>query len=135
MNTNQGNRPQNFGQQRTFRPSMPMGQVAPDCKNYGKKHFGPCSKAMVVCFNCKQKGHYANECPEKNSVCKNCGKIGHWAKNCRAPDLRNNFIAARGAPQANQPRARTFNMSMQDAVRDANVVAGTLPINSVNAKV
>jgi len=40
-----------------------------------------------------------------------------------------------GAASATQPRARTFNMTMKDAVQDADVVAGMLPVNSVNAKV
>jgi len=38
-------------------------------------------------------------------------------------------------PPQNQPRARTFNMSMKEAVQSPNVVAGTLPVNSVNALV
>ena len=38
-------------------------------------------------------------------------------------------------PQQNQPRARTFNMSMKEAVQNPNVVAGTLPVNSLNALV
>ncbi|KAL8148130.1 hypothetical protein AgCh_005467 [Apium graveolens] len=38
-------------------------------------------------------------------------------------------------PPQNQPRARTFNMSMKEEVQSLNVVAGTLPVNSVNALV
>ena len=38
-------------------------------------------------------------------------------------------------PPKNLPRARTFNMSIKEAVQSPNVVAGTLPVNSVNAQV
>ena len=39
------------------------------------------------------------------------------------------------SPATAQPRARTFNMTMRDAVKNADVVASTLPINSIHAKV
>ncbi|XP_074374542.1 uncharacterized protein LOC141714948 [Apium graveolens] len=38
-------------------------------------------------------------------------------------------------PQKNQPRARTFNITMKEAVQSSSVVAGTLSVNLVNVKV
>ena len=34
-----------------------------------------------------------------------------------------------------QPPAKTFNMTMKEAVKDADIVAGTLLVNSMHAKV
>lgn len=51
-------------------------------------------------------------------------------------DCTVNQPAASGASRASSnrpPAARTFNMTVQDAVRDAYVIAGTLLLNSVSA--
>ncbi|KAK1401957.1 hypothetical protein POM88_001562 [Heracleum sosnowskyi] len=57
-------------------------------------------------------------------------------KDCRAPATVNNMIRAIEAPPVVnvQPLARTYNMSMGEAVRDSDVVAGTLLVNSFPAK-
>ena len=108
----------------------------PECKTCGKKHLGVCNKLSVTCFKCNQKGHYAREC-KAGIICHRCGKPGHMVKDCRVPAPRNTMIRAIEAPPAMniQPQARTFNMTMNDAVKDADVVAGTLLVNSVDAKV
>ena len=128
----QGNRPQISNQPRMQRPPLP------ECKICGKKHPGVCNKANIVCYKCNQKGHYANECQNQKAgtVCYKCGKLGHIAKDCKAPALVNNMLRLTGPPStSNQPRARTFNMTMGDAIQNTDVVAGTLPINSISAKV
>ena len=58
------------------------------------------------------------------------------AKDYRSTTTTTNKVLRIGAaPAATQPKARTFNMTIKDAIKDSYVVAGTLPINSVNAKV
>ena len=108
----------------------------PECKTCGKKHLGVCNKLSVTCFKCNQKGHYAREC-KAGIICHRCGKPGHIVKDCRVPAPRNTMIRAIEAPPAMniQPQARTFNMTMNDAVKDDDVVAGTLLVNFVDAKV
>ena len=141
----QSNPQQNVNQQRQQRPPVP------DCKTCGKKHSGVCNKSTIVCFKCNQKGHYANECKNQRApiLCNRCGKPGHIAKNCRtgmpaatnnlmriaAPSQNTDMLRIEGPSAGNNPRARTFNMTMRDAVQNSDVVAGTLSVNSVPAKV
>ena len=142
----QGSQQQNMNQQRPQRPPLP------DCRTYGKKHIGVCVKANIVCFKCNQKGHYANECKSQKPpiLCNRCGKPEHIAKNCRsgmpatttnnllritAPTKTPEMLKIEGPSSENHPRARTFNMPMRDVVQNSDVVAGTLSVNSVPAKV
>ncbi|KAL8121324.1 hypothetical protein AgCh_018164 [Apium graveolens] len=135
------NRFQNSNQQRSNRPPMP------DCKFCGRKHSGIC-KANSVCYKCNMKGHHAHECRNQMQevTCFRCGKTGHYANNCKEQVQSVNVSRIvgpssqgvpriEGAPVKNQPKSRTFNMTMQDAVQSSDVVAGTLPVNSVDAKV
>ncbi|XP_074356083.1 uncharacterized protein LOC141695762 [Apium graveolens] len=68
-----------------------------------------------------------------------CGKVGHMARNCKEPVHKANVLRITGPPpppaQTFQPRARTFNIIRKDAVQNANMVAGSLAINSVKVKV
>ncbi|KAK1384047.1 hypothetical protein POM88_021782 [Heracleum sosnowskyi] len=124
------NRPPNNNQQVVSRPPLP------ECKTCGKRHPGICHRLSIICFKCNQKGHYARDC-KTSIVCHRCKRPGHMIKDCRALATVNNMIRAIEAPPAVdvQPLARTYNMSMREAVRDSDVVAGTLLVNSVNAKV
>ncbi|KAL8090813.1 hypothetical protein AgCh_040034 [Apium graveolens] len=74
--------------------------------------------------------------PEMN--CFKCGKVGHMSRNCKEPVQKANVLRISGPPPllapAAQPRARTFNMIMKDAMQNADVVACTLVINSVEVK-
>ena len=45
------------------------------------------------------------------------------------------MLKIEGPSTENHPRARTFNMTMRDDVQNSDVVAGTLSVNSVPAKV
>ncbi|XP_074327576.1 uncharacterized protein LOC141665490 [Apium graveolens] len=113
------------------------------CKTCGKRHPGRFNKLNVKYFKCNQKGHYSLECMsgtgKPDMTCFKCGKVGHIARNGKEPVQKANVLRIAGPPlppaQTVQPRARTFNMMMKDAVQDADVVAGTLAINSVEAKV
>ena len=142
----QGSQQHIVNQQRLQRPQLP------DCRTCRKKHTGVCVKANIVCFKCNQKGYFANECKsQKPPILGNrCGKPGHIAKNCRsgipatatnnllritAPTQTMKMLKIEGPSSENHPRARTFNMTMRDAVQNSDVVVGTLSVNYVPAKV
>ncbi|XP_063943376.1 uncharacterized protein LOC135150632 [Daucus carota subsp. sativus] len=120
------------------RPSMP------ECQTCGKRHGGVCNKLNVVCFKCNQKGHYSRECQNQPAIkdqtnrgstsktpaigytCFKCGKPGHMAKDCKTPAPVSNALRIMGTvPEVNEPpRARVFDMSVKDAIQDADVVTG-----------
>ncbi|WOH05987.1 hypothetical protein DCAR_0625410 [Daucus carota subsp. sativus] len=59
------------------------------------------------------------------------------AKDCKTPAPASNALRIMGTvPEVNEPpRPRVFDMSVKDAIQDAEVVTGTLNVNSINAKV
>ena len=108
------------------------------CKECGKNHSGRCLKGKNVCFNCGQEGHISSSCPApRRNGCFVCGALDHQARNCpkksttggsggsgvRGTGGGNLTIA--GPPTPNRPTARTFNMTVQDAVASRDIVSGT----------
>lgn len=61
------------------------------------------------------------------------------ARNCKEPVQKANVIRIAGPPPPLAPpvqsRARTFYMTMKDDVQDSDVIACTLYMNSLKAKV
>ncbi|KAL8120759.1 hypothetical protein AgCh_017802 [Apium graveolens] len=144
-NGGQGNHFQNSNQQRPNHPPIPDFQFC------GRKHFGNCN-ANVTCFKCGRKGQFANVCQNLTqgqnlgTGCYKCEKSGHIARNFPTQGTTSNTPRLTGAPSQNvpriegpptkdQPKARTFNMTIKDAVQSSDVVAGTLPVNSIDAKI
>ncbi|XP_074368990.1 uncharacterized protein LOC141708980 [Apium graveolens] len=105
----------------------------PECKTCGRKHHGECYQENVTCFNCGQKGHHASRCKEKATICYSCGKKGHMAKDCQKQAPNESSKLRLMAPPSNKPTARTFNMTVKDAIADNDVIAGTLLVNSEDA--
>ncbi|KAL8146288.1 hypothetical protein AgCh_004148 [Apium graveolens] len=64
------------------------------------------------------------------------GNEGHIARDCKTPAPVSNALRIMGStPAVNEtPRARVFDMSVKDAIQDTDVVAGTLNVNSLCAK-
>lgn len=63
-------------------------------------------RRLVVCFNCKEQGHIAINCPKpKNRVCYNCNQPGHMAKDCTQP-RRIGHGNQQNAQRVGQPRHR-----------------------------
>ncbi|XP_074377615.1 uncharacterized protein LOC141719132 [Apium graveolens] len=94
----------------------------------------------MTCFKCKQKVHYSNECPTSkvDVTCFRCRRKGHVARDYRGPAMAASvpkILALPPPPQQGQPKARTFNMIIKEAVHSPSVIAGTLSVNAVNAKV
>ncbi|KAK1365776.1 hypothetical protein POM88_041337 [Heracleum sosnowskyi] len=105
----------------------------PDCKTCGRKHLGECTLKSTTCFKCNKTGHYSKTCLQKNQKCFQCGKLGHLKRDYPMANPVGSRIS--GAASNKPPTARTFNMTLKDAVRDPNVIAGTLLLNTINANV
>ena len=110
------------------------------CKYCGKKHGGVCTKRNNTCFNCGLVGHLAVACKKpKTNRCFKCGKEGHFAKECpqneEKPHEEKEWKGSAGTQPRNKATARTFNMSVHDALEANDVITGTFMISSVNAYV
>lgn len=92
-----------------------------------------CTMPVVKCFKCHKEGHYATVCPGNSAKCFQCGRLGHKRKDC--PTLGQTASRVSGVASNKPPIARTFNITVQDAVRNTDVMAGTLLLNSVSANV
>ena len=124
----QGGRQSGVSYSNQSRPPFPDGKMC------GKKHTIVCSHRIITCFKYGQTGHYSNVCPKGNpNSYFQCGRLGHLRKDC--PMNRPAALGASKAASNRTPTARTFNMTVQDAVRNTDVLAGTLLLNSVNANV
>ena len=127
------------GRQSGVTQSMSSRPPLPECKTCGRKHVGTCVRQEIRCFRCGQTGHFANNCSKPNvvfnssTVCFKCGKAGHIARECKTGGPTTSKQS--GNTPIKAPTARTFNMTVGEAIRDAEVIAGTLSLNSINAHV
>lgn len=44
------------------------------------------------CFNCKMKGHFANQCTKPKIECKTCNRLGHLAQDCRRGVVKSQVV-------------------------------------------
>ncbi|KAK1401483.1 hypothetical protein POM88_001088 [Heracleum sosnowskyi] len=93
----------------------------PDCKTCGRKNARICALGTVNCYKCNRPGHFSNAFPQNNMTCIQCGRTGHLRKDCKSakPAASGMSRAASNKP----PTAKTFNMTVRDAVRDTDVIA------------
>ena len=87
---------------RSGQKKMEINAMEEDIQQYEREQgeVNAISKADVVCYACKKKGHYKDECRDKpllrqgqaswRPTCFNCDKTGHRARECRLPKKNGN---------------------------------------------
>ncbi|KAL8115621.1 hypothetical protein AgCh_022211 [Apium graveolens] len=125
---------QGGGQSRATFHSQPRAPI-PECQTCKRRHLGVCTQARapLKCYRCDQVGHLANNCTRPNVTCFQYGKVGHIRKDC--PILKPPASGMSRAVSNRPPASRTFNMTVQDVVRNTDMIASTLLLNSEHANV
>ncbi|KAM0030778.1 putative transcription factor interactor and regulator CCHC(Zn) family [Helianthus debilis subsp. tardiflorus] len=104
----------------------------PKCKICRKHHFGRCrfeqKSQPKACGICKSSVHRTLEYKRlKDATCYSCNEKGHIKTNC--PKV------AKKAEEGRKTNARVFQMNVQEAIQNDNVITGTFLINDVYARV
>ena len=131
------------------------------CQNCGRVHQGPCHLAPCACFRCGQTGHFARACPYSryqqaypqgfsSSIAQSAiqpqfyplqSSAQYGGQQDRGPVVRpTGRPSGRGFVQpstshAGRGQARVFTLTPQDAQASNVVVAGTLFVCSLDARV
>ncbi|KAK1424323.1 hypothetical protein QVD17_19650 [Tagetes erecta] len=103
------------------------------CKICGKLHKGECYFKNKPCINCGKTSHGMANCPSKMALCYKCYKPGHKRADC--PELMHGGERTEVKNEIPKPRARSFQITAEEAKIETNVVAGTFMINSIPARV
>ncbi|RHN60028.1 putative nucleotidyltransferase, Ribonuclease H [Medicago truncatula] len=93
--------------------------------------------AEIVCFNCGEKGHKSNVCPEEIKKCVRCGKKGHVVADCNRTDIVCFNCNGEGhiSSQCTQPKrapttGRVFALTGTQTENEDRLIRGTCYINN-----
>ncbi|XP_071704353.1 uncharacterized protein [Rutidosis leptorrhynchoides] len=131
---------ENFNSKRKFEQSGSSNKKTKG--NEGRKGGG--GNLGQVCFTRGKPGHISRDCKStipKATICFNCHDEGHRKAYCpklseseRKEEQRKEVIR-RLEKSAGTPKSRSFQMTVDEARRSSEVVAGTFLVNSKPAKV
>jgi len=102
---------------------------APWCSSCKAYHNGACSEKTKRCDKCGKTGHATVNCRDKRR-CYKCGSEDHQIAEC--PQKKNEEKKDNNPPKA---KARAFQMTVEEARRNDEVVSGTFLVNSKLATV
>ncbi|XP_021986044.1 uncharacterized protein LOC110882293 [Helianthus annuus] len=99
------------------------------CKVCGKGHEGECRFKDKPCPICGKTGHTAALCPGKVSVCYKCYQPGHKKSECPELDGKRNENDVQ--IEAQNARARSFQLTTSEVKIEPDVVSGMFLVNSI----
>ena len=109
--------------------------VYPKCDKCNNHHGGRC----IICLKCNKGGHFAKDCRTRGRrTCHECGSPDHFRNTCPRLNRGPNANQARPANQESQrgkARGRVFEIGVDEARHNPNVVTGTFLLNNHYASV
>ncbi|CAH2016886.1 unnamed protein product, partial [Acanthoscelides obtectus] len=102
----------------------------PDLRNAISKKYKPYHREDVMCYNCKQKGHYQASCPKSRKVCSKCNLLGHEADQCRTGQGKH-----AGLQTKDQASAHVDALIVPDQVQEVPVIVGQPFVNNESVTV
>ncbi|TLX69787.1 hypothetical protein E9993_22755 [Labilibacter sediminis] len=99
------------------------------CRKCYSTHKGPCTSATLSCRKCGKTGHKFEDCKSTELICYNCRQMGHISSKCPNPKVE------LGGKKDDVPKAkvRAFQMKIEEAKKDDEVILGTFLVNSMPA--
>ncbi|CAH2015473.1 unnamed protein product [Acanthoscelides obtectus] len=102
----------------------------PDLRNAISKKYKPYHREDVMCYNCKQKGHYQASCPKSRKVCSKCNLLGHEADQCRTGQGKH-----AGLQTKDRASAHVDALIVPDQVQEVPVIVGQPFVNNESVTV
>ncbi|KAJ9544953.1 hypothetical protein OSB04_024660 [Centaurea solstitialis] len=123
-----------------------QANVPQTCTSCGKAHRGRCNvvRTNIKCHCCGESGNVRPNCPYRDQACYSCGVLGHQQRAC--PNSRPTESKAsvmqptsnttpRQKEELPRARARAFQITVDEAREEPDVVMGIFLVNSHPARV
>ncbi|PWA51851.1 reverse transcriptase domain-containing protein [Artemisia annua] len=115
-----------------------MGKIPPPCNKCGKKHTGECRSGMKGCYRCGDPDHISKNCPKPLVIRYGCNEEGHKLSECPKVNPRQakpfNLVKEEKVVVP-KPKARVYQMGVEEAKSGSDVITGILLVNSKPARV
>ncbi|KAJ9544190.1 hypothetical protein OSB04_023897 [Centaurea solstitialis] len=115
--------------------------VSQTCTSCGKAHRGRCNVVgtNIKCHCCGESGHVRPNCPHRDQACYSCGVLGHRQRVClnsRPTESKASVMqptsntTPRQKEELPRARARAFQITVDEAREEPDVVTGIFLVNS-----
>ncbi|GJW71770.1 zinc finger, CCHC-type, retrotransposon gag domain protein [Tanacetum coccineum] len=116
-------------------------QIKTPCKKCNKAHLGECQANLSGCCKCAALNHMSKDCKKQMVICYNFKQMGHKSNECPnskvikampLKSMKEEKMEKTGVPN---PKHCVYMMATEDDKRVQDVVASTILVSSIPARV